>query len=49
MFPTLIFGISAANAAGPLRHPFLLLLAVSLVAVVIAPMATAAVLRLQLQ
>jgi heme exporter protein B len=47
--PTLIFGISAANAAGPSGTSFLLLLAVSLVAVVIAPMATAAVLRLQLQ
>ena len=51
--PTLIFGISAVNAAGPVANPsgssFLLLLAVSLVSVVIAPIATAAVLRLQLQ
>lgn len=51
--PTLIFGISAINAAGSATNPsgssFLLLLAVSLVSVVIAPIATAAVLRLQLQ
>ena len=51
--PTLIFGVSAINAA--LESPatpgpsFLLLLAVSLVAIPIAPVATAAVLRIQMQ
>jgi len=51
--PTLIFGIATINAAlgapAALGPSFLLLLAVSLVAVVIAPVATAAVLRIQLQ
>lgn len=51
--PTLIFGIATINAAlgapAALGPSFLLLLAVSLVAVVIAPVVTAAVLRIQLQ
>ncbi|MET0569675.1 MAG: heme exporter protein CcmB [Hyphomicrobiaceae bacterium] len=51
--PTLIFGISTINAAltapAALGASFLLLLAISLVSIVIAPVATAAVLRLQLQ
>lgn len=51
--PTLVFGISAVDAAGTADHhhgaAFLLLLAISLVSVVVAPVATAAVLRLQLQ
>ena len=51
--PTLIFGISTINAAltapAALGPSFLLLLAISLVSIVIAPVATAAVLRLQLQ
>ena len=51
--PTLIFGVLAINAVqtggagfGP---PFLLLLAISLVSIVIAPLAVAAALRLQMQ
>jgi heme exporter protein B len=51
--PTLIFGVMATTAVqtgtsefGP---PFLLLLAISLVSVVIAPLAVAAALRLQMQ
>jgi heme exporter protein B len=47
--PTLIFGIAAINSAGSGGTSFLLLLAVSLVSIVIAPAAAAAVLRLQLQ
>lgn len=51
--PTLIFGIATINAAlvapATLGPSFLLLLAISLVCVVIAPVATAAVLRIQLQ
>lgn len=51
--PTLIFGVSTINAAlnapAALGASFLLLLAISLVAIVIAPVATAAVLRFQLQ
>jgi heme exporter protein B len=50
--PTLIFGISAVSAAaGPdgLGASFLILAAVSLVAVVLGPVAAAAALRIQLQ
>jgi len=51
--PTLIFGISTVNAAVSVPAApgasFLFLLAVSLVSIVIAPVATAAVLRIQLQ
>lgn len=50
--PTLIFGISAVSAsAGPdgLGASFLILAAVSLVAVVLGPIAAAAALRIQLQ
>jgi heme exporter protein B len=51
--PTLIFGISAVNAAilapSSLGASFLLLLAISLGSIVIAPVAAAAVLRFQLQ
>jgi heme exporter protein B len=48
--PTLIFGVGAANSAiigpTPFGTPFLLLLATTLVAVVICPLAAAAALRL---
>jgi heme exporter protein B len=48
--PTLIFGVGAANAAivgpTPFGAPFLLLLATSLVALVICPLAAAAAIRL---
>lgn len=50
--PTLIFGISAVSAsAGPdgLSASFLILAAVSLVAVVLGPVAAAAALRIQMQ
>lgn len=50
--PTLIFGISAVSAsAGPegLSQSFLILTAVSLVTVVLGPVAAAAALRVQLQ
>jgi heme exporter protein B len=48
--PTLIFGVGAANAAivgpTPFGAPFLLLLATSLVALVVCPLAAAAAIRL---
>jgi heme exporter protein B len=48
--PTLIFGVAAANAAivgpTPFGTPFLLLLATSLVALVVCPLAAAAAIRL---
>jgi heme exporter protein B len=48
--PTLIFGVAAANAAivgpTPFGAPFLLLLATSLVALVVCPLAAAAAIRL---
>jgi heme exporter protein B len=48
--PTLIFGVGAANAAivgpAPFGAPFLLLLATSLVALVVCPLAAAAAIRL---
>lgn len=51
--PTLIFGISAMSAAaltpGGSEAPFLILCAISLVAVVLGPVAAAAALRMQLQ
>lgn len=50
--PTLIFGISAvAAAAGPggVGQSFLILMAISLAAIVLAPVAAAAALRVQLQ
>jgi heme exporter protein B len=50
--PTLIFGVSAARTAivGPLEFgpPFLILIAISLFAIVIGPIAAAAALRLEL-
>lgn len=49
MIPTLIFGVSAANAAlggtVPFQTPFLLLCALSLVAIVVGTVAAAAALR----
>jgi heme exporter protein B len=49
MVPTLIFGVSAANAATggtvPFATPFLILLALSLIAAVVATFAAAAALR----
>lgn len=49
MIPTLIFGVSAANAAlggtVPFATPFLILLALSLVAMVVGTIAAAAALR----
>jgi heme exporter protein B len=49
MIPTLIFGVSAANAATggtvPFLTPFLVLVALTLVAAVIGPVAAAAALR----
>lgn len=51
--PTLIFGISAVSAAtlgtGGLTASFLILIAVSLAAVVLGPIAAAAALRVQMQ
>jgi heme exporter protein B len=50
--PTLIFGIAATQAAltgGAYGPPLLILAAISLASVVLAPIATAAALRLQLQ
>ncbi len=48
--PTLVFGVAAANAAivgpTPFGTPFLLLLATSLVALVVCPLAAAAAIRL---
>ena len=48
--PTLIFGVGAANAAiigpTPFGTPFLLLLATTLAAAVICPVAAAAAIRL---
>ncbi len=49
MIPTLIFGVSAANAATggpvPFATPFLILLALTLVAAVVGTVAAAAALR----
>jgi heme exporter protein B len=49
MIPTLIFGVSAANAAGggtvPFATPFLVLLALTLLTSVVGTMAAAAALR----
>jgi heme exporter protein B len=51
--PTLIFGIAAVNAAtieaGSAVPPFLILVAISLAAIVLAPLAAAAALRLQVR
>ena len=51
--PTLVFGIAAVNAAtmeaGAVTPPFLILVAISLAAVVLAPLAAAAALRFQLR
>ena len=51
--PTLVFGIAAVNAAtmeaGALAPPLLILVAISLAAVVLAPLAAAAALRFQLR
>ncbi|MES1179806.1 MAG: heme exporter protein CcmB, partial [Hyphomicrobium sp.] len=50
--PTLIFGISAVSAAagpGGLGASFLILAAISLVTMVLGPVAAAAALRVQLQ
>jgi len=51
--PTLIFGISALSAVvtppGSFLSPFLIVAAISLVAVVIGPVAAAAALRVQSQ
>jgi heme exporter protein B len=49
MIPTLIFGVSAANAARggtvPFTTPFLILCAISLVTVIIGPVAASMALR----
>lgn len=51
--PTLVFGIAAVNAAtvgaGAVLPPFLILIAISLAAIVLSPLAAAAALRLQLR
>ena len=51
--PTLVFGIAAVNAAtveaGAVLPPFLILIAISLAATVLSPLAAAAALRLQLR
>jgi heme exporter protein B len=51
--PTLIFGIAAVNAAtieaGSAVPPFLILVAISLAAIVLAPLAAGAALRLQVR
>jgi heme exporter protein B len=51
--PTLIFGIAAVNAAtieaGSAAPPFLILVAISLAAIVLAPLAAAAALRFQVR
>jgi heme exporter protein B len=51
--PTLVFGIAAINAAtfgaGAVLPPFLILIAISLAAIVLSPLAAAAALRLQLR
>ena len=51
--PTLIFGIAAVNAAtieaGSALPPFLILVAISLAAIVLAPLAAAAALRFQVR
>jgi len=51
--PTLVFGIAAVNAgtieAGAVLPPFLILIALSLAAIVLSPLAAAAALRFQLR
>ena len=51
--PTLMFGIAAVNAAtieaGAVLPPFLILIAISLASIVLAPLAAAAALRFQLR
>ena len=55
--PTLIFGISAVSAvtlstglqSGAFESSFLILIAISLVSIVIGPIAAAAALRIQMQ